>query len=50
MTADGVSAGYIWRLSGGGALELVNLSDGTRDAPVTAGIAADVIRLGPEVS
>lgn len=44
-TADGISAGYVWRLNGANVLEAVSVSDGT-DGPVsTFRIAADYVQI-----
>lgn len=43
--ADGISAGYVWRLNGQGVLELVSVSDGTGGTQVTAEIDADYVRI-----
>jgi len=44
-TADGIEAGFVWRLNGENLIELVSVADGT-DGPVsTYKIAADYVRI-----
>jgi hypothetical protein len=44
-SADGISAGYLWRLNGANVMELVAVNGGTGGAQVTAKIDADYVRI-----
>lgn len=43
--ADGIAAGYVWRLNGQSVLELVSVQDGTGGPTVTARIDADYVQI-----
>ena len=45
-TADGIAAGYVWRLNGSNVLEAVSVADGVDSGPVsTFKIAADFVQI-----
>lgn len=43
--ADGIEAGYLWRLNGSNVMELVSVSDGVTGSQVTARIDADYVQI-----